>query len=49
MLEYVKVYNFLLIEFYWKVVLDKIEDEIDLKILWNVIEIFKEKKEIGIF
>ncbi|EKL7554456.1 antitoxin, partial [Enterococcus faecalis] len=33
---------------YRKTVLDKIEDEIDLKTLRNAMEISKEKKEIGI-
>lgn len=47
-LEYAKAHNSSLTELYRKAVLDKIEDEIDLKTLRNAIEISKEKKEIGI-
>ncbi|WP_236652994.1 type II toxin-antitoxin system RelB family antitoxin [Enterococcus faecalis] len=47
-LEYAKAHNYLLTELYRNAVLDKIEDEIDLKTLRNAMEISKEKKEIGI-
>ena len=47
-LEYAKAHNSSLTELYWNAVLDKIEDEIDLKTLRNAMEIFKEKKEFGI-
>ncbi len=47
-LEYAKAHNSSLTELYRKAVLDKIEDEIDLKTLRNAMEISKEKKEIGI-
>lgn len=47
-LEYAKAHNSSLTELYRKAVLDKIEDEIDLKTLRNATEISKEKKEIGI-
>lgn len=47
-LEYAKAHNSSLTELYRNAVLDKIEDEIDLKTLRNAMEISKEKKEIGI-
>lgn len=47
-LEYAKAHNSSLTELYRNAVLDKIEDEIDLKTLRNVMEISKEKKEVGI-
>ncbi|MBO0409563.1 antitoxin [Enterococcus hulanensis] len=46
--EYAKVHNSSLTELYRNAVLDKIEDEIDLKTLQNAIKISKEKKEMGI-
>ena len=47
-LEYAKAHNSSLTELYRNAVLDKIEDEIDLKTLRNAMEIFKEKKEVSI-
>ena len=47
-LEYAKAHNSSLTELYRNAVLDKIEDEIDLKTLRNAMEISKEKKELGI-
>ncbi|MBO0457595.1 antitoxin [Enterococcus hulanensis] len=46
--EYAKAHNSSLTELYRNAVLDKIEDEIDLKTLQNAIKISKEKKEMGI-
>ncbi|MGM0123095.1 hypothetical protein IGI37_000461 [Enterococcus sp. AZ194] len=46
--EYAKFHNLSLTELYRKAVLDKIEDEIDLKTLWSAMEISNEKKETGI-
>lgn len=45
-LEYAKAHNSSLTELYRKAVLDKIEDEIDLKTLRNAMEISKEKKRL---
>ena len=47
-LEYAKAHNTSLTELYRNAVLDKIEDEIDLKTLRNEMKISKEKKEVGI-
>lgn len=47
-LEYAKAHNSSLTELYRNAVLDKIEDEIDLKTLRNAMKISKEKKEVGI-
>jgi uncharacterized protein (DUF1778 family) len=47
-LEYAKAHNSSLTELYRKAVLDKIEDEIDLRTLRSAIEVSKEKKESGI-
>ncbi|EGO8851291.1 antitoxin [Enterococcus faecalis] len=47
-LEYAKAHNSSLTELYRNAVLDKIEDEIDLKTLRNEMKISKEKKEVGI-
>ncbi|AYQ24158.1 MULTISPECIES: type II toxin-antitoxin system RelB family antitoxin [Enterococcus] len=47
-LEYAKAHNFSLTELYRNAVLDKIEDEIDLKTLRNAMKISQEKKEVGI-
>lgn len=47
-LEYAKAHNFSLTELYRNAVLDKIEDEIDLRTLRSAIEVSKEKKEGGI-
>lgn len=47
-LEYAKAHNSSLTELYRNAVLDKIEDEIDLKTLRTAMKISQEKKEVGI-
>lgn len=46
-LEYAKAHNFSLTELYRNAVLEKIEDEIDLRTLWGDMEVSTEKNEVG--
>lgn len=46
--EYAKAHNFSLTELYRNAVLDKIEDEIDLKTLKAAMQAAKEQKAVGI-